>query len=63
MWDFNRGRNDCSMCGKSYPGAEEPDAPPHIRFDHANPVCNTIEVCNDLGDSCHNRLYGGTLGK
>jgi hypothetical protein len=60
--DFIRRRNVCSMCGRSYPAdLKNQTHLHHVRFDPANPAGNTLEVCDDPGDSCHNRLHGGTL--
>lgn len=63
-WDYIRRKNICTMCGKSYP-TELKNQPHlhHTRFDPENPAANTVEVCDDPGDSCHNRLHGGTLKK
>ncbi len=62
--DFIRRRNVCSICRKSYLTELKNQTHLHyVRFDPANPTGNTIEVCDDPGDSCHNRLHGGTLEK
>jgi hypothetical protein len=59
-----RRRNVCSICGKSYPTELKNQTHlHHIRFDPANPAGNTVEVCDDPGNSCHKMLHSGILEK
>ncbi len=62
--DFVRRRNVCSVCGRSYPKELRNQTHLHHMFvDPKSPAANTVEVCDDPGDSCHNRLHGGSLHK
>ncbi len=62
--DYVRRKNVCSICGKSYPKDLKNQTHLHHRFlDPKNPAANTIEVCDDPDDSCHNKLHDDTLHK
>ena len=63
-WDYIRRKNVCSVCGKSWPkDLKNQTHLHHVKIDPIDPAANTIEVCDDPGGSCHNKLHDGTLSK